>query len=296
MVSGNAQAGNFAVETGAHAHDIAQPDSSFRSDTDDPHEVIERLIATVMRHEADLAHVEVAVHALHEIRLLIEGPYSQRQAQERYNDLRNLLVSAVEPVPSLVAAVGELNRTVGLLHKRRHQRATTLPITIYLSDLAPHADVQDAVEALLATAGLVVLDREDPVTGSWFRRMRATLTRTARSQAAREGALTAAHIADTRLVLAQDATITATMMQNVGPLITSLQPTKDAVVRIGAVLIVKVDWEVRVLQLTAAQQAILDHRPQLATSPRDVIGAIGLLGTSGSRTAADSAARTAADR
>jgi hypothetical protein len=86
------------------------------------------------------------------------------------------------------------------------------------------------------------------------------------------------------------------MMQNVGPVLASLQPTKDAVVRIGAVLIVKVDWEVRVVQLTAAQQAVLDHKPQLATSPRDVIGALGLLAASDGRTAAGPTTQAAGDR
>ncbi|WP_169801970.1 hypothetical protein [Streptomyces phaeochromogenes] len=171
-----------------------------------------------------------------------------------------------------------------------------LPVTIYLSDETPHRDVEAAVEELLATAGLAVLDRDDPVIGSWFRRMRATMSRAAQSQVVRESALTAAHIADARLVLGQDATITATMMQNVGPVLASLQPTKDAVVRIGAILIVKVDWEVRVLQLTAAQQAVLDHQPQLATSPRDVIGAIGLLTASDSRTTPEPAPQVAGDR
>ncbi|MFE2424643.1 hypothetical protein [Streptomyces hokutonensis] len=173
---------------------------------------------------------------------------------------------------------------------------TPLPITIYLSDESSHSAVQAAVEQLLAKAGLVVLEREDPVLGSWFRRMRATLSHALRSQAVREGALTAAHVADTRLVLAQDATVTATMMQNVGPVLASLQPTKDAVVRIGAVLIVKVDWEVRVLQLTAAQQAILDHQPQLATSPRDVIATIGLLTASSGATPPPPTPQTAGDR
>lgn len=37
--------------------------------------------------------------------------------------------------------------------------------------------------------------------------------------------------------------------------------------RTGALLILKVDWAVHVYQLTAAQQAILDHRPHLVTAP-----------------------------
>jgi hypothetical protein len=183
----------------------------------------------------------------------------------------------------------------GLTTRSQPPEMVPLPVTIYLSDEDACHEVEGAVEDLLETAGLAVLDREDPVVGSWFRRMWATVSRAAQSQVVRESALTAAHVADTRLILAQDATITATMMQNVGPVLASLQPTKDAVVRLGAVLIVKVDWEVRVIQLTAAQQAVLDHRPQLATSPRDVIGAIGLLASSEGRAAAEPAPQAAGD-
>ena len=46
--------------------------------------------------------------------------------------------------------------------------------------------------------------------------------------------------------------------------------------RAGALLIVKVDWVVQVHQLTAAQQAVLDHRPQLAASPTEIVAALQL--------------------
>jgi hypothetical protein len=109
--------------------------------------------------------------------------------------------------------------------------------------------------------------------------MRAAAKDAMRSPAAREGALVTAHVADTRLVLAHDAAITATLLQNLGPVITSLQPTKDAVLRIGALLVAKVDWVVNVFQLTAAQQALLDHRPQLAFSPHEIIATLHLTAT-----------------
>lgn len=89
--------------------------------------------------------------------------------------------------------------------------------------------------------------------------------------------MTAVHVADSRLVQTQDAYVTSTLLQNVGPVLQALQPTKDAVVRAGALLIVKVDWEVWVHQLTAAQQAILDHKPQLAASPREIVTALQLI-------------------
>lgn len=152
----------------------------------------------------------------------------------------------------------------------------TLPVTIYLSDEAIHEQVETAVEALMALAGLQVESRDEPVSGSWFRRMRATLKAVAHSPAVRESALVAAHVADARLVLAQDAAITATLLQNLGPVLTALQPTKDAVIRVGALVVVKVEWVVSIHQLTAAQQAMLDHTPRLAASPHEIITALNL--------------------
>ena len=153
---------------------------------------------------------------------------------------------------------------------------STVPVMIYLSDEETHEQVESAIEVLLASAGLQIESRDDPVIGSWFRRMRATVKEAAHSPVAREAALTAAHMADTRLVLAQDASVTATLLQNLGPVLGALQPTKDAVIRTGALLVVKTDWSVFVFQLTAAQQAILDHRPQLVCSPHEIITALNL--------------------
>ena len=125
-----------------------------------------------------------------------------------------------------------------------------------------------------ATAGPTTAN---PVATSWFQRMRASFKATAQTPAARDVLLTAAHVADSHIVLAQDAYITATLLQNLGPVLQALQPTKDAIVRAGALLIVKVDWAVQVYQLTAAQQAVLDHRPRLAGSPGEIIAALQLL-------------------
>jgi Effector Associated Constant Component 1 len=155
-----------------------------------------------------------------------------------------------------------------------------MPVTIYLSDGSAHEQVEAAVIELLAQADLHVERQDDPIIGSWFRRLWAGADKVARSDIAREGALTAVHVADARLVLSQDAVITATLLQNLAPVIAALQPTKDAAVRVGALLIVKVDWVVNVVQLTAAQQALLDHRPSLAMSPHQIIEALDLVLTS----------------
>jgi hypothetical protein len=148
------------------------------------------------------------------------------------------------------------------------------PVTIYLVEAGGHERVQSAVENLLAASGLSIDAREDPVIGSWFRRMSATVTKAAKSPAAREEALALKHVLDQQIVLGRDADITNRLLQNLGPVIASLQSTKDAVIRVGAILIVKVDWVVVILQLTAAQQAVLDHQPDLAAAPHEILRAL----------------------
>lgn len=136
---------------------------------------------------------------------------------------------------------------------------------MYISDEGPHAAVESAVEEVLARAGLPIVERGVPNLGSWFRRVRAS-----------DIGAVAAHAADSRLVLGHDAHVTSTMLEHLGPVLTALQSTKEAVVRIGAVLIVKLDDQVVVLQLTARQQLHLDHQPQLATAPREILTALKL--------------------
>jgi hypothetical protein len=168
--------------------------------------------------------------------------------------------------------------------------AGTVPVTIYLTDEDYHAQVESAVEAFLATAGLRIVDRDDPVIGSWFRRMTSRMGDGMRSPASQDAALTAAHALDSRLILGQDAEVTAKLLENLGPVISALQPVKGAVIRAGALLVVKQADDISVLQLTAAQQARLDHRPRLVWSPREIMAALSPVPDYRSGTDADDAA------
>jgi hypothetical protein len=147
-----------------------------------------------------------------------------------------------------------------------------LPVTIYLSDGDDHQSVQSAVERFLGSLGLYPVGREDPVVGSWFRRMLAA----ARSPATSDPMASFVHALETRYLLRPDAQNTALLMQNLAPLIGSLTSTKDAVVRVGAFLVVKVDWVLVVTQLTAQQQLALDHSPQIAAAPQEILHILGL--------------------
>jgi hypothetical protein len=53
--------------------------------------------------------------------------------------------------------------------------------------------------------------------------MGASMKKAAGTPAAREALLTAAHIADSHLVQAQDAYVTSALLQNVGPVLQALQ-------------------------------------------------------------------------
>jgi hypothetical protein len=152
-----------------------------------------------------------------------------------------------------------------------------VPVTIYLTDEHHHAQVEFAVETVLATLGVQIIDRDDPVIGSWFRRMTGRAKDGLRSPASQDAALTVAHVLDSRLILPQDAEVTAKLLENLGPVIAALETVSGAVIRAGALLVVKQAGEISVLQLTAAQQARLDHHPQLVRSPDQIMAALVLV-------------------
>jgi hypothetical protein len=52
-----------------------------------------------------------------------------------------------------------------------------MSVSIYLAEEPIHAQVEAAVEAWLASAGLAVDERDPPGLGSWFRRLRAGVKR-----------------------------------------------------------------------------------------------------------------------
>jgi hypothetical protein len=157
---------------------------------------------------------------------------------------------------------------------KKSQVQTTLPITIYISDESAHEQVEGAVEDLLTAAGAHIEHRDDPIRGSWSRRMRAKIRILLDSPVGNEAKNLTLHAAETRLVHAQDAAVTATLLQNLGSVLVAVQTTKEAVIRTGALLIVKIDSTLVVHQLTPAQQLQLDHQPQLAWSPHQILSAL----------------------
>ncbi len=113
-----------------------------------------------------------------------------------------------------------------------------IPVTVHVS--AGHEEVE---AALLAAAEAEVTSREA------------------------DGSLRARPATD-------EATSTATCLRNLGPVIALLQTHEEAVLRVGAVLLVKQGPRLTVQELTEAQQARLDHEPDLAGAPALILSTL----------------------
>ena len=150
-----------------------------------------------------------------------------------------------------------------------------LPVSVYLSEERGHPVVESAIAEFLALAGYAVVGEDVPEPGSWFVSKRAAIRRAVTSDSAKEMVKTAAHAADARLVGVTDAELTSTYLQSLAPVLTAVASYKQAVIRMGAVLIVKDGDHVSVQQLTAGQQLILDHQPDLLRAPQQILEAIG---------------------
>lgn len=174
------------------------------------------------------------------------------------------------------------------LDTQRHD-SSEFPISIYLSTAADHELVQTAVEDLVRTAGAEILERAEPKIGSWMRRLIGRMKIATETPTGRDAATTAAHAVEARLVQAQDATNTATLMQNLAPMLTALQHTPSAVIRVGALLIVKNGDTLAVHQLTATQQFHLNHKPDLLASPHDILRVLDLHTTDNTAITTDAA-------
>jgi DNA-binding response OmpR family regulator len=225
----------------------------------------ERELAETLRTSGRITDIDANRAALATVQ-------TRREAFELASSRTVALLARAVTSEDLAAAEQETNA----MESRFEKELAEIPVSIYTSNDRIAERIELAIVELLRSAGLEVSYRGDPVLGSWFRQMRAQIRAVISTPVGGEVAKSATHAAESRLILSQDAAVTATMMQNLGPVIGALQPTKDAVIRIGALLIVKVDWVVTVFQLTAVQQLELDHRPLLATSPKEIIASLQL--------------------
>lgn len=178
-----------------------------------------------------------------------------RQAPETPGD-----VAPPEPVRTVAfdepGLVDRILNSLRRLDSGPAAEVDSIPVSIHLSDSYGCEQVEAAVVELLASVGVEIVGRDNPVLDSWFRRLWA---RHADSEVA------------TAMNTGRDA---ANMMHNLGPVISSVQPYEEVVIRAGALLVVKIGPRLTVQQLTPAQQFRLDHQPELAYSPELVLSTL----------------------
>lgn len=208
--------------------------------------------------------------------LVLLGPVrrmTQEVAVPAPGDVLSDLSALIDVLTELANAGGPAPPEAGAGGSRS---PVSLPITIYLRDESGHEQVEQAVEDLLGLAGFSITEWHDPVLGSWFRRMRATLAGAARSQAGRAVLEAGALRADLELVQRPDAEVAALWMANIAPLLASLQNTESAVIYLGVVLIVKSGGKTVVYKLTTRQQLVLNNSPHLLAAPDTILRTLGL--------------------
>lgn len=152
----------------------------------------------------------------------------------------------------------------------------SLPVTIYLSDEAGHEAVERAVAELVGAAGFGIIERDDPVIASWFRRMRAKLGGAVGTPVGQAVIEAGVHRADLEFIQRPDAEVAALLLANVTPLLTALQPMGDTVIYLGVMLVVKADGVTLVYKLTPHQQLVLNNAPDLLKAPGTILQALGL--------------------
>jgi hypothetical protein len=152
----------------------------------------------------------------------------------------------------------------------------SLPVTIYLRYEAGHELVERAVEDLVGVAGFGIIERDDPVIASWFRRMRAKLGGAARTPVGQAVIEAGVHRADLEFIQRPDAEVAALLLANITPLLATLQPMGDTVIYLGVMLIVKAGGVTLVYKLTPHQQLVLNNAPYLLKAPDKILQALGL--------------------
>lgn len=94
------------------------------------------------------------------------------------------------------------------------------------------------------------------------------------SPAGSEAAFLASHAGDAPHVIDQDTLATSILMQGLAPVIASLESTRNAVVSVCALLVLKINGDVTVHHLTVAQQRRINRQPALLANPQQILAAL----------------------
>jgi hypothetical protein len=151
------------------------------------------------------------------------------------------------------------------------QRQLSIEVSVYLGEGGGHGEVESALTQLLAEVDMETYDHEPPVVGSWYRRFWArTRVGTAHLSAEQIAAEVERKIRIEVFDKAQ-ASIDNQQATGAAALIAALQGETHACIRVGSLLVLKVDGRILVNTLTQYQLAWLERNQMLLRDPAGLL-------------------------
>lgn len=150
-------------------------------------------------------------------------------------------------------------------------KETVLPVSIWLGDGIQHVDVEQAVSALLNEVDYVMTDREPPQFGSWFRSSKARARDFVAHLSPEQLAAEIERKLRIEIFDKAQAAIDNQQATGAAALIAALQGEDRACIRVGSLLVIKVDGLISVNNLTQHQLAWLERNQAFLRDPKRLL-------------------------
>ena len=146
-----------------------------------------------------------------------------------------------------------------------------LPVSLYLENAEDKLEVQGALMKVLEAFDLEVRDLWPEIRGSSFRSFLARTRTSMRSPEFRTRLAKIERAVELQALHKVQAEVDAAQGDAVAKLITALGSTPTAMIQIGSVLLMKIDGEVTVRNLTQLELLHLERNPALLRAPAEAL-------------------------
>jgi uncharacterized protein YjbI with pentapeptide repeats len=159
-------------------------------------------------------------------------------------------------------------------------------VQVYLESQDGASEVDQGVLGVLRGMNAELGFRPPPVIDSWFRKFRATVERTVESDPFSDLTLRVERALEMKALHEPQAQIDSAEAGAAADLIRSLDRQKNALVQIGSLLLIKVDGNLVVRNLTQRELAFIQRNPASSANAKDILGRLQGLSAEDLRTAA----------
>lgn len=181
-------------------------------------------------------------------------------------------------------SLARLAGPISVLLKRPPTPVQELAVQIYLESADGASAVDRSVLDVLRELNADVGVRPPPVIGSWWRGFKATMKKVAETEPLSDLALRLERVLEIQTLHGPQAQIDAAQAGAAADLIKSLEGQRNALVQIGSLLLIKLDGDLIVRNLTQRELAFIQRNPSSATNAREILEQLQKLGTDHTRT------------